>query len=213
MEEKKREFENDKAAFLKKEQERKAQEEAAKKKDNAKNSLENKLRVERWMANFDKKVFEIVQDEIDVLQEMEKEEKLAGLCLIQDDAQEEHNNFLNERENLNSLIGTINKEVKELKKTLKFQKTQKSGKLEMSILKPSKSKKAKKIKPLKSSEKIAIGGGSIASESIFKQDEMVLPDISIDQSSICFREDFQKRGLQRATRKQIVTYCDLGLRW
>ena len=82
--------------------------------------MENKLRVQRWMANYDKKVFEIVQEEIDLLNEMQREEALAGLCLIQDNAQEEQTNFFAERENFNELIGTINKEVKELKKTLKF---------------------------------------------------------------------------------------------
>ena len=82
--------------------------------------MENKLRVQRWLANYDKKVFEIVQEEIDILNEMHREEALAGLCLIQDNAQEEQANFFAERENLNELIGTINKEVKELKKTLKF---------------------------------------------------------------------------------------------
>ena len=51
---------------------------------------------------------------------MEREEMLAGLCLIQDNAADEHQNYLAERENLNALIGTITSEVKELKKTLRF---------------------------------------------------------------------------------------------
>ena len=66
---------------------------------------------------------------------MDKEEWLAGLCLIQDDAAEENNNYLTLKDNLSSLIGDINSEVKELKKTLRFQKTAKSGKLEMNTLK------------------------------------------------------------------------------
>ena len=82
--------------------------------------MENKLRVQRWLANYDRKVIEIVQDEIDIMREMEKEELLAGLCLIQDNAADEHQNYLAERENLNALIGTITSEVKELKKTLRF---------------------------------------------------------------------------------------------
>lgn len=69
--------------------------------------MENKLKVQRWLENYDKKVFEIVQDEIDILNELDKEEKLAGLCLIQDNAMDEHKNFLADRDDLNALIGTI----------------------------------------------------------------------------------------------------------
>ena len=97
--------------------------------------MENKLRVQRWLANYDMKIIEIVNEEIDILNEMDKEEWLAGLCLIQDDAAEENNNYLTLKDNLSNLIGDINSEVKELKKTLRFQKTAKSGKLEMNTLK------------------------------------------------------------------------------
>lgn len=49
---------------------------------NAKNSLENQLKVARWIGNYESKTIEILQDEIDVLAEMQEEEKLAALCLI-----------------------------------------------------------------------------------------------------------------------------------
>ena len=73
---------DDKEAFLQKERERKAQEEAEKKKKNAKNSLENQLKVTRWMSNYDNKTNEIIQDEVAILEDMEKEEMMAGLLMM-----------------------------------------------------------------------------------------------------------------------------------
>ena len=60
IEEIKRQQEEDMELFLAKERERKAQEEAEQKKKNAKNSLENKMRVARWMGNYDNKTKEII---------------------------------------------------------------------------------------------------------------------------------------------------------
>lgn len=56
---------------------------------------------------------------------MNKEEMLAGLCLIQDDAIDEHNSYLIERGELDDLILTIRSEVNDLKKTLKATKSAK----------------------------------------------------------------------------------------
>ena len=86
----KAQYENDKAAFLKKEQDRIAMEKAKEKKSNEKNSMENQLRVARWMSNYDTKIKEIVEEEESLIEEMNKEEMLAGLCLMQDDAVGEH---------------------------------------------------------------------------------------------------------------------------
>ena len=52
--------EGEMANALLKEQERKAQEEAERKKKNAKNSLENQLKVARWLGNYESKTVEIL---------------------------------------------------------------------------------------------------------------------------------------------------------
>ena len=70
------------ASVLQKEEEKKAKEAADKRAQNEKNSMENQLKVARWMNDYDQISKEIIQEEIDVLAEMEREEKLAGLCLI-----------------------------------------------------------------------------------------------------------------------------------
>ena len=85
-----------------------ANQEAERKQQNAKNSLENQLKVARWLGNYEEKTIEILQEEIDVLAEMQEEETLAALCLIQDDAMEEHHSYLYAKDELNSLIMNIN---------------------------------------------------------------------------------------------------------
>ena len=82
--------------------------------------MENQLKVARWLGNYEQKTFEIIQEEIDIINEMAEEEMLAGLCLIQEDALEEDKAFLLEKLQLTDLIQNITSEVKELKKTLKF---------------------------------------------------------------------------------------------
>lgn len=78
----KRQYAEDMASVLQKEEEKKAKEAADKRAQNEKNSMENQLKVARWMNDYDQISKEIIQEEIDVLAEMEREEKLAGLCLI-----------------------------------------------------------------------------------------------------------------------------------
>ncbi len=77
------------------------------------------MRVARWLNNFENRDFEVHEENIDLIEELEQEET-AALALIQDDALEEQNNLNIEKEALDSLIATINTEVTELKKTLKF---------------------------------------------------------------------------------------------
>ena len=64
------------------------------------------------MGNYEQKTVEIIETEIDLINEMEREENLAALCLIQDDAVDEENAYLIQRENMDILISTINQEVK-----------------------------------------------------------------------------------------------------
>ena len=108
---------------------------------------------------------------------MDKEEKLAGLCMIQDDAIDEHNNYLAEKGVLDNLIKSINQDVKHLKKTLKFDKGAKSGKLSQTLLKSEgKSKKNQK----KSNGQIQAGGSIITgTDGVF----IDVPDIDIGDSS------------------------------
>lgn len=129
---------DDLANAMLKEQERREAAEKEQKKKNAKNSEENKQKVKRWLGNYEKKTIEIIQEEIDILAEMQEEETLAGLALIQDDAMEEHNNYLDAKEQLNDLILTINTEVRDLKRTLRQRANEKSGKLDMTELTSSK---------------------------------------------------------------------------
>jgi len=56
------------------------------------------------MGNYDQKTVEIIETEIDLINEMETEERMAALCLMQDDAIDEENTYLIQRENLDHLI-------------------------------------------------------------------------------------------------------------
>ena len=64
-----------------------------------------------------------MEEEEAILDELQKEEMLAGLCLIQDDAVGQHYKHLEDKEALDNLIRTINTEVTDLKRTLKAVKT------------------------------------------------------------------------------------------
>ena len=71
------------------------------------------------MSNYDNKTDEIILDEQAILDDIQKEEEMAGLLMMNDDAINAHDANEAEKAKLNELITTIVKETRQKEKEMK----------------------------------------------------------------------------------------------
>ena len=86
--------------------------------ENATNTLQEKLRFERWMANYEATVKEIIQEEVDLLEEMEHEEQLAAMALIQDEVADHERDYNAEVEEVQKLLAEAGTEAQSIRQKL-----------------------------------------------------------------------------------------------
>ena len=70
------------------------------------------------MSNYDNTVKEIIQEEIDVFQELENEELLAGLVLMQDEVVEQVAKLDGQKAELMELVDEVNEQTTQIRKQL-----------------------------------------------------------------------------------------------
>ena len=68
------------------------------------------------MSNYDNTVKEIIQEEIDVFQELENEELLAGLVLMQDEVVEQVAKLDGQKAELMELVDEVNEQTTQIRK-------------------------------------------------------------------------------------------------